>query len=340
MVKGLDDLFTSIKNSAGKTSADDLLSSNSINKSFGDSFSDLGKKADDILPGKINNDIDTIARRATINPKSKLNEIVTTPDEIAKKLGFENEKDFFKYIDQFKPGDDLGKLRKFISLVRSNKDLITVVGVTASVGSILFYAKNYQAANTGCFRYRRTKGGGVRQKSKTKIGGNYCRSVTDNYAAKIDAKKHPLYKMEKWGCNPFSDKNGYILDQSVVNIMDLGCAGLCNVKNYNALARVMNDIGESRYKPIDVEGDRYVYRCEIATMLGAFTGMASDTIDQIISAAINSKLGQRIRNFFDLGNLKFYIFLLVILFLYYKFVCKKNTKTIHETMETSNHKMI
>lgn len=327
VVKAIDDLVNSIAKTTAKTT-DEVISSNSLTSSIGDSLSTFGKKADELLPNKIDDNL--LVTRRTLIPKPLKNtdtNSVISPDELAQKLGFQNEDDFFNYINEFQKVGNWDKLKNVFTLLRSNKKTIAVLGAAASSLALLDYCKFYQALNSGCFRYRKKKDGGYREKSRTKIGGNYCSPLTDVIGVKIKAEKHPLYNLEKWNCNIFEDK-GLVLTNEIADILDLGCGGLCDIEHYNKLVREINAKGESTYEPINIDKHKYIYRCERVTILRILTKTTGDAIDEIITGAINSNLGQRFTNIFNFGNLRFYIIIFIIFLIYYKFFCKRNNNTL------------
>lgn len=305
MVKGLDDIFDGIFRTATKNSVDDVLSSNAVRKPIGDMFSTLGEKVKKILPNK--NIIPPLPIPKPINKK------LISSDQVAKKLGFKNEGDFFEYINQFeRVGKRDNRAKKLFTVLRKNKKVIATVGVAASIPVLYNYCKRHQEINSGCFRYRKNKNGGYLEKTRKKMGGNYC--LSSNIGAKIKQETHPLFNVETWDCN----FNGFEKEEKVIDILDLGCRGLCSVENFNNLAG-----GE--YKPVQNQDHPYIYRCEKVTILQSLTDYTGDAIDEIIAGALNSDLGHRFKTLFDFSKLKIYILICIFLFLYYNFLGKKET---------------
>lgn len=328
MVKGLDNIINRAVKTTGKV-ADDALSSSA--KPVGDSFSAFGKKASDILPSTHNSNVDNVlSLRRPFKPKppKKIkpnnNGKFLSPDEIAQKVGFKSEDEFFTYIEQFQRVGKWDRMKKVFTLLRNNKKTIALLGAGATAVALHSYCHSYQRMNSGCFRYRKKKNGGYREKTRTKIGGNFCNPAFDLIEAKIPKEKHPLYTLEKWDCGLFNKSDKELLDNEVSNILDIGCGGLCSVENYNKIVNILNARGgDLKYKPLDTNQHRYIYKCERATVLRLFTEYSGNAINDIITGFNNSELGERLANLFDFSNLKVYIFIIVILFLYYKFICKR-----------------
>lgn len=264
-------------------------------------------------------------------PPKKVNLI--SADALANKIGFKNQDEFFKYIDEFGKGTtktttaEATSLKKLFILMRKNPKVVAIVGMAATAGVLVDYAKRHQSINSGCFRYIRKEGGtGYREKSRKKISGYSCSSENSKAGAEIIANKHPLYKVaEKWDCNfkGFNQQGRGEEENEILvkEILDLGCGGLCSVENFNKLAAITDG-----FNPLDEwkNKDRYIYRCEKVTILNLLMDHTGDAIDQMLQGALDSDLGRRFKSLFDFSNLKIYIFIFIVLFFYYQFICKKD----------------
>lgn len=296
------------------------------------SFSALGAKVDEILLPAGNKNTINIKRVDELIPNNKrLQKKINSPDDLAKKVGFKNEDDLFQYIKQNNVGKT-GKLKTLFNIMRKNKKVVARLGLGASAITLYHYCVIYQQENSGCFRYRKNRNGECIKSTRKKIEGHACWPINNSKGVEIKSRKHPLSSVEKWGCKDSIEdfKEANEKDILVKNeILKLGCAGLCNVENFNTLAAMT----DNRYKPVDKNDGRYIYKCERVSILKFLFDSAGDAIDDIVEGAINSDLGNRLVSIFDFTQIRFYIIIFIILFFYYHFFCKNNLKNIDHVID-------
>lgn len=303
--KKLDDVIPNNNNKV-KVGDDNIIiegSSNPPDKELLDSFSTIGEK---------------VKKNALIpTPKNVVDKpkLLMSTDDLAKKLGFKNEDDIYQYIAKSKKAGNWDRLRGLFGVMRENKTIISSLGIGAAATTLYFYCLRHQENNSGCFRYKKDKRGGIRKNTRKKIAGYSCLA---SGGEKLQPKRHPLYRVEKWDCN-FTNFRDDDDNNNVNEILDLGCAGLCNLDNFNKLATLTDN-----YKSLEESLDNhpYVYKCEKVTILQFLIDGAGNTLDDIVQGVINSDLGTRFRLLFDFDKVKYLILILIIFFFYYHFSLK------------------
>ena len=148
---------------------------------------------------------------------------------------------------------------------------------------MIIFLQNYQKTHTGCFRYEKEQQQ-QQQEIKYKFAGvSWCNNIgnNNNNNNSMDVKlipenQHPLYNQKKWDCsyNKFPIGNNQI-----DRILNLGCNGLCNWKNFNILAKT----SKGEYEPITYndDDDKYVYKCETINMLQALSISTGDAFSDL-----------------------------------------------------------
>ena len=227
-------------------------------------------------------------------------------NKIAKRLDFKdvNEFDLFiKAVDLRKlTTTETRKLRKIFNYLknvakRNSKSIAKIAIAGGTIVAMVTFLKNFQDTHSGCFRYSRRKldDGEIKYKFD---GASWCNTDNKNINETttniklLPETEHPLYDQIKWDCD--YDKFNDHKTENVGEILNLGCNGLCDWRNFNILAKTTN--GE--YKPIVSEdllnGNKYFYnynyKCETVSILRALsistTNVLSDLFDVNLSLEI------------------------------------------------------
>lgn len=273
-------------------------------------------------------------RKAVKNklPYKDYNLMKIETNKLANKVGFKNEEDFIKTIDDYlklyktdKSVLQEPKLLNFISFLRRHPKTV-LVGITASssIFAILNAISNIHKKNTGCFRYYKNVDDDDKPKIiKQKISGNFCISNKDDdddtLLLLLPESEHPLFNKEKWDCNYKNfDLNG-INGIKANEIFGLGCNGLCDPLNYNALAALTPEYeGITLSEKEHEKHDKYMYVCERASILREFTTNIFDSVNEIAQGVIQSQIGHKMYEYVDL--MKKYILFIVVIILVLTFV--------------------
>ena len=248
-----------------------------------------------------NNNVITISSSSSNIEKSNL---------VAKSLGFKNTSDFDNFIKNVNPKriidvketKKLTTLFKYLSKIakKNPKSIAKLAIAGGSITAMIIFLKNFQNDYSGCFRYNKS----TNDKIKYKFSGSWCNSnntknFNDENIKSLPENEHPLYNQNKWDCkyDSFDKEN-----QQINEILNLGCNGLCDWKNFNILAKTTN--GE--YKSIfHEEFHKYDYKCETISLLQALSISTTNTLTDLFN--VNLGIG-----------IKQIIFLFIILILIYK----------------------
>lgn len=249
------------------------------NTNYSQKFNLTFKNKSKILNHKFNNN-NIINKR--INFKNNNN--------IAKSLGFKDTLDLDNFIKNVNPYNlkssevkKISKLYSYFSKIAKKRPTNRLVKLAIAGGTIttmIIFLQNYQKTYTGCFRYDKYKGK-EQQEIKYKFDGvSWCNNIGNNNNNNKDVKlipetQHPLYNKKKWDCNYDKFPIG---NNQVDRILNLGCNGLCNWKNFNILAKTT----KGEYEPIIYDDDdKYVYKCETINMLQALTISTGDAFSDL-----------------------------------------------------------
>ena len=314
--------------------------------------------------GENSKDIVKTIRRGDANIDPTINNIIKTKlpfknysnmrkrsDDLAIKIGFDNEEEFGSFISKINPNKitvkEMTRLQKFLNYVKKHpKSFLKVTLTTGGISALVIYLQKYQRKHTGCFRYHNSdddKSVLVRQKFK----GNFCigndankydddDEEDDDDIIYLEESLHPLYHISTWknSCNYTEIYSGTERDkENVSKILSLGCQGLCDWVNYNILSQYSNgkhdafniksDVDESKY-------DKYLFKCEKITILRSLSTSAGDVLDDAISGFMESNFGQRSIKFIISSIFKLIIFICLIFISVYllKSISLKNPETL------------
>ena len=265
--------------------------------------------------------------RHFIKTKYPLNDYSKWIDDtntLARKLGFEDETHFEKYISNLNLKKDIQvtDTQKLAGIFRYIKSYVTKhptsVAKAAIAGGTLAlmvsYLKKFQAENTGCFRYGKDDDNNL---IRYKFEGNFC---LDSAGCGGDVKmlsenQHPLFNLaNKWDCGYSQFEMG---NPVVDEILDAGCNGLCDWLNFNTLTGLTT--GDDQFNPYEDENHdhRYIYKCEKATILRAIASGVSNVIDETLTGFAQSDLGKKTIKFLksQFGQFIAFVFIMVLIYL-------------------------
>ena len=264
----------------------------------------------------------------------------------AKFLNFKSEANFYDFINEMarKKNNysikDLKTLSNIYNYLKkfARKHPKSIAKTAIAGGSIIAmvtYLKNFQTKYSGCFRYDDDNDTIIEESSniKYKFRGNFCVGNDDDDDDDDDDEEikllpelnHPLYGKNKWDCNfkDFFSSDDDDKRKKIDEIINLGCNGLCDWKNFNVLAESTTPI--NHYNPITInDNDIYTYQCEKISILRALSTSFGDFLSETFSGILDSNLGDNLIQLFIRLVLIFFIiiFLYKILFARYK---KNNT---------------
>ena len=261
-------------------------------------------------------------------------------DELAQGAGFRNENEFIKDIDNYLvlckkdktilQDSRLLQMLKFLER-KARKNPKTTIGLIMASGSTIVILKRISEIhknNTGCFRYFKDGDKLVKQK----ISGNFCISNDEDDINFLPESEHPLYNKKKWDCSYKNfDLNG-INRIKATPIFDLGCNGLCDLLNYNALAALTPEYeGITLSDEEHEKHDKYMYVCERASILRELTTDVLNSVNEVANGVIQSQIGFKIREYFSIFKDYFIYFISFVLFLIMcHIVINKNKLTIKQ----------
>ena len=247
---------------------------------------------------------------------------------VAKSLGFKHVQEVDDFIRNINPHklnvSDIKKLSKLYShiskIAKNRKYRLAKLAVAGgSITAMIIFLQKYQKTHNGCFRYEKIyEEGEIKYKFD---GKSWCNILGNNISNKeikhIPESQHPLYNHKKWDCNYNKFPKG---NKRIDNIINLGCNGLCDWKNFNILAQTTN--GE--YQPlIDYTEDKYIYRCETVNILQAFSSSTGEILSDTFSGIFKSDLGKDFIN-----TLLRFIFIIVLIYMIVRFASYMRKKNL------------
>ena len=292
-IKNIDNVNNSYINNAIIPNKNNMLIPNINNNNNNKNYNRIQKLFVDFHKRKRN----TNHISKTINKPQYIS--INKSDSIAKSLGFKDTTDFEKFIKDINPYTlntnemkKTSKLYKHLSNIakQNPKSVAKLAIVGGSITAMIIYLKKYQNTYSGCFRYK--KGNIISNvlinddKIKYKFAGKTWCNTTEKYSNSdsnssssssiiklLPENEHPLFNKIKWDCNYNNFEKG---NKKIDNILNLGCNGLCDWRNFNVLAKTTN--GE--YKPINdinLQQNNYIYKCETISILQAL-GMSTSSL--------------------------------------------------------------
>ena len=252
---------------------------------------------------------------------------------VARKIGFKDEAHFAKFISDLdlnnkgirvKDTQKLGNIYQYIKnyVAKHPSSVLKAAIAGGSLAMMVSYLKNFQAENTGCFRYEKDDENNL---IRYKFRGNFCLdNSTDSNNSDSDEVKilsdnqHPLYNVtNKWDCDYSQFQKG---NSTVDEILNAGCNGLCDWLNFNTLTGLTN--GDEKFDPLIIDEDddnkyyMYIYKCEKATILRAITSGVSNVVDETITGFAQSQLGRKTIEFLKSQFGQFVTFTLILVLIY------------------------
>ena len=293
-----------------------------------------------------NNDsiLKTIVDRRTLRRRRKIIPNATTPNKMifnhnnkifdntklnktAQKMGFKNAFEFEDYIKNINPyklvdaseAQRLSKIFNYLSKTSKKRggSIAKLAIAGGSLTAMIIFLKKFQKKYSGCFRYENDD----EEKIKYKFVGFFCGGDDDNddddddNVKLLSIEEHPLFGVKKWDCDYDNFEKG---NKRVDEILQLGCKGLCDWKNFNILAETT----KGEYNPIYPADDKYIYKCETMSLLKAFSTSTGNAVNEIVSGIIFSDLGQNITSFF-FRLLYIVVLILALLFIIFNYYNKK-----------------
>ena len=263
------------------------------------------------------------------HPFNDYSELMEETNALARKLGFDDEAGFAKCISDLNlkktlPVEDSRKLGRIFRFIKKHPASLAKTAVAG--GGIVYmvsYLKQFQAENTGCFRYAKDDNDKL---IRYKFAGNFClqddsknNNLNDSDSVKILSEdQHPLFNItSKWNCEYLAFERGNPL---VDEILNAGCNGLCDWTNFNFLTEHVTENKTGLYNPLVMDNDdddEYMYRCEKATILRALTSVATNVIDETVSGFTQSQLGIKMINFLKSQIGQAITLIMILLFLLY-----------------------
>ena len=263
-------------------------------------------------------------------PLNDYSKWIDDTNALARKLGFEDEAHFAKFISDLdlnnkgirvKDTEKLGILYRYIkSYVAKHPSSVLKAAVAGTtLAMMVSYLKDFQAENTGCFRYEKDDENNL---IRYKFKGNFCLdngSDSDSDDVKIVSdNQHPLFNVtNKWDCDYSQFQKG---NSTVDEILNAGCNGLCDWLNFNTLTGLTN--GDEKFDPLIIDEDddnnyyMYIYKCEKATILRAITSGVSNVVDETITGFAQSQLGRKTIEFLKSQFGQFVTFTLILVLMY------------------------
>ena len=234
-------------------------------------------------------------------------------NKTAQNMGFKNAVEFDNYIKKINPhklnSSDVPKVSRIFKYLSKRGGTIAKLAIAGgSLSAMLIYLKKFQNKHSGCFRYDNDD---EEIRYKFEKGSFFCSNDDDDddNLKLLAIEKHPLYNVKKWDCNYNKFGNKKEIDE----ILQLGCKGLCDWKNFNILAKTT----KGEYNPISNDDDKYIYKCERMSLLKALSTSTGNAMNEIISGLFNSDLGQNIANFLIYLCLVFIIILMFFIIIHY-----------------------
>ena len=254
-------------------------------------------------------------------------------NQLAMRAGFKNEEEFIKSIDDYlilyKTDKTVLQNPKLLQMfqflkhqaIKNPKTTLVAILASGSIIAILKTISEIHRKNTGCFRYYKDENNNNKL-IKQKILGNFCvngddddndlSSGDDHYF--LPESEHPLFNKEKWDCNYKNfDLNG-INGIKATPIFDLGCNGLCDLLNYNALAALTPEYeGITLSDEEHEKHDKYMYVCERASILRELTTDILDSVNEVAQGVMQSQIGYKIQEYFHIFK-SYIVYLILIIF--------------------------
>ena len=321
-----------IKKAAGKVRVVNYIRNPKVqvHRTFGKRLDDIKTHHETTLMKRTNQGKGMFGRTRARNVKVKgeISRWMKETDDMAKKFGFKDEKDFAQYIRRTTDANDVGLKRIKSQLWKYAKNhkssLAKAALATGTAAGLLSYLKEFQRNNTGCFRY--VKGTRENNLIRYKFEGNFCNSDTFDESENVKIlpeRDHPLFGRNKWDCG----YNQFLVDGSsdsdrdtVYNIVNLGCNGLCDWANFNRLALLTSSHQPVEFTPEEEEEHgRYVYTCESTTLLRGLSESFGNVVSDTITGLGDSRLVANFNHFLYDGmrNLcKLLVIVVIGLFLY------------------------
>ena len=268
-------------------------------------------------------------------PYYKYKKLIKQSDVMAKKYGFKNELELAKeieygaYLCKTPYGRNIvNNNPRFINLyhqlkrIKNKSTMIKAALIGGTVSGLIIYLGKVQNEKSGCFRYNLDE---KQNLVKYKVGGgNFCigsgegeDDLKDVNIIVLPEEEHPLFNKDKWDCD-FDKFNATTnIDREYVQkIVQLGCNGLCNLKNFNMLANFTS--GDNLYNKVTAEEKfkKYMFVCERPTFLRTLIDETGGVVGQVASEIFGSDVFKEI-----IQKISYYIpyilfILIVILFLY------------------------
>ena len=253
-------------------------------------------------------------RRITNIPNTSRVNITNT----AEKLGFDNIRHFEDFIKNINPHHlsppKVRKLTKIFKYLSKSKGTIAKSAIAGgTLLSMIIYMKHFQKKYSGCFRYDDNDDDKtIKYKFKEICGNDDDDDDDDDDVKLLPIQEHPLYGIKKWDYNYYKFEKG---NKEIDEILQLGCNGLCDWKNFNILAETT----QGKYDPINPPAnDKYVYNCETMSLLKALSTSTGNAVNEIVTGLYISNLGKNITNFFFRLLIIFITILMIIIILHKK----------------------
>ena len=240
-------------------------------------------------------------------------------NKTAKSLGFKDNTDLNNFIKKINPNKlsisetkKVSKLYYHLSKIAKSKpkSIAKLAIAGGTITTMILFLQKYQNIHCGCFRYEKNKNEND-QDIKYKFMGTWCNNNNNNDNEKVKLlpeNEHPLYNKKKWDCNYNKFPKG---NNQIDKILNLGCNGLCNLENFNILAKTTN--GE--YEPITYKQfDKYIYKCETMTILQALSISTGDVLNETFSGFFDSDLGKHL-----IKNILRILFIIMLIYILIKF---------------------
>ena len=259
---------------------------------------------------------------------------------VAKSLGFKNVADYDKFIKNINPnkltGKETGQLSKLyrylLKVAKKNPKSIAKLAIAGgTLTAMVIYLKQFQGNHSGCFRYKRKRFSIGEDKIRYKFAGSsWCNTTSsdgnddDDDIKHISEREHPLYNQLKWDCNysNFDKKN-----ETVNDILSLGCNGLCDWRNFNILAQTTGGeyqrIVSDQLLNFDERFYAYNYKCETVSFLQALSTSTAETLNNLFTLSFGKIQVKRI--------------LFIFLFIFLIYIAYSSLKTMKKKKMYNNN---
>ena len=256
-------------------------------------------------------------------------------NKLAIKWGFQNEKNFAKFISSSEVLTDTTRIYKVFNNLKKfakkhPKSIAKFAVASGTVSGMVVYLRKYQEEHSGCNRYHKKSG------NHYKFKGSFCYDSNTADTNPIHDTKHPLYHHNTWDCNYIHGLiNENEPNESICKVFSLGCAGLCDWQNFNLLTQVTS----GQYIPLEMNAEtkikinEYSYKCETYTILRTLTDSAANIVDDIYEGLSESVIGKKLYHFIQskMSQILLILLILVCFFSLYKIINNKfGIKMVHE----------